>query len=279
MAESLIVMTVEPDAVELVADALLRAGASAVEERREDDGRVVLLSDARPSVIDEVSRMPGVVGAVEARAIIDDGLDGWRLYARPVRAGARFVIRPAWLKPVDDTHTGDVELVIDPGRAFGSGSHATTRLALAALEQLVADDSAVLDVGCGSGVLAIGAARLGARTVVAVDVDAAALAATEANVAVNAVADRVTVAEGPVSELSGAWSIVVANISSVVLRELAPHLIAHLVPAGHLIVTGMLCDQLDDVVAAFPTCRTVAVTVEDGWACALLRSRPQGGHQ
>jgi ribosomal protein L11 methyltransferase len=243
---------------ELAADALFAAGAHAVEERDNGDGTITLVADAVP-----------VGWAHEEVPVGDDGLDGWRPYARVERAGDHIVVRPPWVEPA--AGPGDIELVIDPGRAFGSGSHATTRLALAALERLVEEQSTVLDVGCGSGVLAVAAARLGARSVLAIDIDPAAITATRDNAAVNAVSDRVVVDERPLDAVERRASIVVANISAAVLRDLAGALGDHVVPGGRLVLTGVLDGQLDDVVAAFASHAVETITREDGWACVELR--------
>src|SRR5918995_3498951 len=109
-----------------------------------------------------------------------------RARAGQVEGGARLVGRPPWVRP-SPRASGRIELVIDPGRAFGSGAHPSTRLALAALERSLVDDARVLDAGCGSGVLAIAALRLGASRATGIDVDPAALDATRRNAAGNGV--------------------------------------------------------------------------------------------
>ena len=157
----------------------------------------------------------------------DDGyLDAWRTWAAPIRAGRGVVLHPAWIPMPDPPAAGDLVVVLDPGRAFGSGSHESTRLAVAAIEDLGVPGARVLDVGCGSGVLAVVAALLGAAEVVAVDVDPEAVAATEANAAANGVADRVRARSSPVAELDEPYDVVVANIGGRTLFDLAGDLVS-----------------------------------------------------
>jgi ribosomal protein L11 methylase PrmA len=153
---------------ELVADRLWSEGASAVGEERWDDG-IVLTAD--------LTKVPVGLEGRRHELVDDDGSwwDGWRPFARPVEVGP-FFVRPPWV--VADVPAGLVELQLDAGRAFGTGAHPSTRLALAALAERVSMGTSVLDVGCGSGALAVGSALLGAAPVVAFDIDPEAVAAT-----------------------------------------------------------------------------------------------------
>ena len=180
----LAVVRVEAAEAELAADALWCRGATAIEERNGPAGAVELVAEV--AALDSLDDLPWPVEVIE---VDDSWWDGWRPFARAVRAGAHLVVQPPWAPRLTARH-GDVVLLIDPGRAFGSGSHPSTLLALAALEPLVGPGSTVLDVGCGSGVLAVAAARLGAGRVVAIDIDPAAHAATLDNAARNGVAGR-----------------------------------------------------------------------------------------
>jgi ribosomal protein L11 methyltransferase len=247
-----VVLTVPINDVELAADALWQGGTSAVEERPgEVSGTVTLVADALPSSVQP--------GWTLDSAEVDDGLDAWRDHARAWQAGP-FTVRPPWV-PRDAA--GGIDLVIDPGRAFGSGSHPTTRLTLAALPGVVEPRSSVLDVGCGSGVLAVAAALLGAATVDATDIDPAALTATAANAAANGVSVRV-------GEPSGPYDVVVANILAVTLIELASLLSS----SGDVIVlSGMLAAQADAVAAAFADHAEISRTDEDGWVALVLHRR------
>lgn len=264
-ARTIVQLEVAAADVELAADALWQGDPSAVSEEALGDGRVRLAADpADPVVIDP--RWPVERIEVDSAAY----LDAWRAWARPVRAGRRTLLQPAWL-PTAEHAEDDVVLVLDPGRAFGSGSHPSTRLVLAVLEDVVADGQRLLDVGCGSGVLAVAACRLGAASAVAVDVDRTAVEATRANAAANGVAGQVTALAGSVAAVDGTFDVVVANIGVRVLVELAPDLVGHTVAGGLLVVAGLLTDQVDAVVAACGGCVEVERREEDGWAVAVLR--------
>jgi ribosomal protein L11 methyltransferase len=253
---------------ELAADALWRAGPSAVLEVDLPDGRVRLTADVTDPALVHRAWGPVVV------AVDDDAyLDAWRTWASPVRAGRRVVLHPAWVARPELAPEGDLVVVLDPGRAFGSGSHESTRLAVALLEDEVRAGDRGLDVGCGSGVLAVVACLLGAASVTAIDLEAAAVEATVANAAANGVADRVAVARAPVTEVPGRFDLVVANIGGTVLWDLAPELVARTAPAGRLVLSGVLEDRADALVAACTGCEETGRATEAGWAAvALVRS-------
>ena len=254
---------------ELAADALWRAGAVAIEERAAPTG-VVLVAGVAPG--DDIERLLGAVGGswpAEAVAVdLDGALDAWRSFARPVLVGDRLLVRPPWL-PVRP-HNAEVDVVIDPGRAFGSGAHASTRLALAALERLVRGGERVLDAGCGSGVLGIAALALGAADAVGVDHDPAAVVASRVNAARNAVGDRFAVSGGPLDDVVAAqapFDLVMANLLLPDVLALAPALRAALAAAGSLVVSGILVDQRTPVIGAAAPLGLVPVGEEiaDGW--------------
>jgi ribosomal protein L11 methyltransferase len=254
---------------ELAADALWQAGATAVAEEAAPGRRVRLTA--------EVADVAAVAAcwAVEALEVDDSLLDTWRAHAQPVRAGAHVVLQPSWLPP-GASGPGDVVVPLDPGRAFGSGSHPATRLAVAALEPRVRPGTKVLDVGCGSGVLAVVAARLGAEAVVAVDVDPEAVRATRANAALNDVGDLVQASTRPVAEIDGSFDLVLANIGLRVLGELAPALLARTAAAGACVLSGLLDDQAGAAVAPYLSggaFEEVDRLHEAGWAAPVLVRR------
>jgi len=206
-------------------------------------------------------------GMVET-IVHDEWLDAWREFAEVTFAGQRFVLRPLWLE--HRAEPNQVVVHLDPGRAFGSGSHPTTRLTLAHLERLLEGDETVLDVGCGSGVLAIGAARIGATRVDAIDIDPEALRVTSLNAKRNGVADIVEVSTGPIEKVAGPYDIVVANISASTIVELAPHLRRVLGPRGCLVVSGMLDTQLDFVIAGLAPLVELNRDRQDGWSAVVF---------
>ena len=181
------------------------------------------------------------------------------------RISDRFWIVPTW-HPVPAG--ADIVVRLDPGVAFGTGTHPTTQLCLAWLEAHLREGARVLDYGCGSGILAIAAARLGAGDVTGVDIDDQALAAARTNSAANAVVARYTAPDalGP-----GRFDIVVANILSIPLKLLAPALLARVAPGGALVLSGILQRQADEVLAAYAAAdRTVDLRRwrgSEGWVC------------
>jgi ribosomal protein L11 methyltransferase len=203
--------------------------------------------------------------------------DAWKRYFRVSRLTRQFVVVPSWehFAPGPD----DIAIDLDPGMAFGTGTHASTRLVLdeiQALADATAAPARVLDVGCGSGILAIAAVkRWPGATCVAVDVDPIAVAATADNAAINRVADRVAASTRGLGELGEAFPLVLANIQAHVLRALRDELIARTAPGGTLVLSGLLTPQAqplaDEFVAAGMQCRRVRASLEDReWSCAVL---------
>ncbi|GIW05334.1 MAG: ribosomal protein L11 methyltransferase [Dehalococcoidia bacterium] len=175
--------------------------------------------------------------------------EAWKQHFVAHRVGQRIVIRPSWREytPAPD----DVVIDLDPGMAFGTGLHPTTRLCLAALERVVRPGDEVLDLGTGSGILAIAAAKLGAERVLAIDTDPVAVDAATSNVAANGLADRVTVIEGTVEAAApAAFDVVAANISAKVLIAIAPELARVTRPGGRLLASGLLDDREIEVALA-----------------------------
>jgi ribosomal protein L11 methyltransferase len=260
---------------ELAGDALWTASPSAVLEEDLDAGRVLLTSDVDPGTIGTLP--PGAsLDVVELDP--DAGLDDWRAFARPIRVGRRLVLQPPWVH-AEPSGPDDVVVLLDPGRAFGSGSHASTQLVLAELERRVTGGEHVLDVGCGSGVLAVAALLLGAGHATAVDVAAEALEATARVAGANGVTDRLTVDDTPVEQLDLVADLVVANIGAATLVDLAAEVAARVAGGGSVVLSGLLADQADEVVAAYVThgLRERSRPGLEGWVAPVLSrslSRP-----
>ncbi|MBL7200308.1 MAG: 50S ribosomal protein L11 methyltransferase [Anaerolineae bacterium] len=179
----------------------------------------------------------------------NDWAQAWKAHYSVLRIGRRTVIVPQWQSyaPQD----GEVVIVLDPGMAFGTGTHPTTQLCLVALEERISPGMSVFDVGTGSGVLAIAAAKQGARAVRAVDVDEIAVATARDNVAVNGVADVVHVAAGSWEKASGQYDLIVINILAEVICSLLEQGLADaLKPGGTLIASGIIDDREAGVRAA-----------------------------
>lgn len=200
--------------------------------------------------------------------------DAWKKHFGLQRIGEAIVIRPSWVSY--KLKRGEVVIDIDPGMAFGTGQHPTTAMCLRALEELVESGASVLDLGCGSGILAIAAAKLGATQVLAIDIDPQAVAAARENVASNGVAEVVTVREGtlePGVEPPERFDIVVANISGLALERLAPAIGASLGEGGRLVASGFLEDAVDSLEDAFTAAGILPERViEDGiWRSIVAR--------
>ncbi len=175
----------------------------------------------------------------------------------------RLCIRPSWVET--DKHYPDT-LVLDPGLAFGSGRHATTALCLEWLATHSPDSQQVIDYGCGSGILALAAAKLGAGPVYAVDIDPQALLATETNARNNQLQDRIIVTAAAGADLSAA-DVLIANILLNPLMELAPDFAALLKTNGRLVLSGILAVQVEECLAAYaPWFNMVAPVFRDEWA-------------
>jgi ribosomal protein L11 methyltransferase len=179
----------------------------------------------------------------------EDWADAWKEHFHVERVGRRIVIRPTWrpYTPAPD----DVVIDLDPGMAFGTGQHPTTRMCLAALERVVRPGARVVDVGAGSGILAIAAAKLGAASVAALDVDAVAVEVARDNVRMNGVDGVVAVSQGslePGPDAMGPADVLVANINAATIIEMAPAL-ARLLPGGGVaVVSGIIAERGDQVV-------------------------------
>jgi ribosomal protein L11 methyltransferase len=193
------------------------------------------------------------IGELSTRLVHEaDWAEAWKAHFPVLRVGHRLVIRPTWRR--HRAAPDDIVLALDPGMAFGTGLHPTTRLCLAALERL-ADGGAVkgaraLDVGCGSGILAIAAAKLGAAEVIGVDTDPIAIEATDANARRNRVARRVLARRGSIPSGQGAFGVVLANLIASLLVELARPLRDELIPGGVLLASGIFVDREGEVRAA-----------------------------
>jgi ribosomal protein L11 methyltransferase len=199
-------------------------------------------------------RVRAAFGDAVSDPVPDDWPDRWRSFHRPVRIGALWV-GPPW-EPVPEDATA---VVVDPGRAFGTGAHATTRLSLELLQQL--DRGSLLDIGCGSGVIAIAAAKLGFDVVDALDVDPVATETAAENAARNAAELPIRTADALSTRLPKA-DIAVANISVEVIAELAPRL-----AVAAFIASGYLKTEQPEPASL----RHVARRTADGWAADLYR--------
>ena len=291
----------DPEAVEAVSEILGRVatGGTTVEPAFDlvDEGLGARIDPTRPAVVRgyvpadaadgaaaQVAEALGhlqafglrQIGELRTRIVEEaDWADAWKAYFPVMRVGRRLVIRPTWRDhtPAPD----DVVLALDPGMAFGTGLHPTTRLCLAALEPLADDgrlDGAhVLDVGCGSGILAIAALRLGASDALGVDTDPIAVEATADNAHRNGLGRRLVVRQGSLPSGEGPFDVVLANLVAGVLVPLAPLLRDELQPDGTLVASGIFADREAEVTDAFAAEGLVAGTrtSEGDWVALEVR--------
>jgi len=218
-----------------------------------------------------------------AEQIVGDAWrDEWKKHFEPFRICDAIVVTPPWCT-YDAAHDEQVA-VLEPGRAFGTGLHETTRLVAAILADRAAElrGARLLDVGCGSGILALVALLLGAEAVRAIDVDPDATAVTRENAERNGLADRVRADSAPVSAISERYVAVVANIEARTLVELAPTLAPRVAPDGLLVLSGILAPdiapgQLDDVREAYRALTVEEVRRDGEWVAVVLRSNAEPG--
>lgn len=261
-------MQVGQEQAELVTDELFALGASAVSEHPGEAGTVVLVADVDPAAV-------AAAGWTHRMVDQDPGwATSWHDSARAWRCGERLVVRPVWVEPQTPTPGGTaaatVEVVLDPGPAFGSGSHDSTRLCLELLEPLAPGAGRVLDVGCGTGVLGVAALLLGASALVAIDVDPHAIVATRRAALLNGVAERTNVQDRPLGAVPGTFDLVLANLLVPIIEELGPELVARLAPGGALVVGGLLEDQVDRAIVALSPLQVRSRVTSSAWVALIL---------
>lgn len=203
-----------------------------------------------------------------------DWAEAWKAHFKPLRVGRRLVIVPSW----EDyrSRPDDVILRLDPGMAFGTGTHASTALCLESLERLVRPGADVLDVGTGSGILAIASALLGARRVVAVDIDPVAVRVARENVAGNGVSAKVEVRQGEAAdEPGGSYDLVVANLTAAIHASVHADLARPLRSGGTLVASGIIAEEAGRMAEVFAgdglTCRERLEL--EGWIALILEAR------
>lgn len=181
-----------------------------------------------------------------------DWAEAWKVHYHPVRIGRRLLIRPLWVEV--EAQPDDLVIALDPGMAFGTGTHPTTQLCLEALDDLVQPGVQALDLGCGSGILAIAAAGLGAGHVLALDIDPIAVDATIRNAEANGVGDRITAQTGSLESLvtsARRFDLAVVNILARIIIQMCDEHLGDVVrPGGLAIFSGIIEEQADDVEAA-----------------------------
>lgn len=261
---------------ELAAASLWAEGATAVEVREDSEGTTLLAGYPTPAAARAVAeRLRGPLGARVEVVSDESWRDAWRQWVHPVPVGEQLLVVPAW-RPVP-IGSGRLQVAIDPGSCFGSGTHASTRLILAWLDAHPPAGSEVVDVGCGSGILGIAAARLGARTVTAVDIDPAAVTVTAANAARNGLAAVVRASTTPAAALPEAGAdLVLVNVTAGTHALIGPDCARAVRPGGSLLVAGLLPGQWQHVSSAYAGLAVESELALDGWEGAALIRPPAG---
>ncbi len=284
----------EAASAEPLCDALLEAGALSASIEDADAGtpdeqpqfgepgsvnspgwkhsRIVALLEAEADVaalLDEAAGAVGLAGIADytVEAVAEQNwVQLTQAQFDPIRVSQRLWIVPSWHESPDPAA---INLILDPGMAFGTGSHPTTRLCLEWLERQVEAGCSVLDYGCGSGILAIAAARLGAGRVAGVDIDSQAVEAARANAERNGVTALFADSAQPVA---GEYDIVVANILSNPLRVLAPAICAHVRSGGRLALSGILREQAAEIIGIYANWLPLEIAdVREDWVCLAGR--------
>ena len=216
-------------------------------------------------------------GSLRWRTIAEeDWAEAWKDYFQIEKVG-RVVVRPAWreYQPLPN----EVVVSLDPGAAFGTGQHPTTRMCLAVLQSLIEPGCRVLDVGTGSGILSIAALGLGAKECVAVDIEAQAVASARANAALNGLEEHIQVIEGSLQEAAegGPYDLVLANISAATIRALAPGLKAALTPGGVLVAGGIIEGREAECRLAIRRAGFIirSVMTEGEWRTLVAEAQPE----
>ncbi|MCO5217871.1 MAG: 50S ribosomal protein L11 methyltransferase [Thermomicrobiales bacterium] len=237
--------------------------------------------DFRPEIVEQLRQ--GLYYLGQLRGVSDlrvsnlqeqDWANAWKEHFQVHRIGERVVIRPPWreYEPQDD----DLVIVLDPGMAFGTGLHPSTRLSMLGTEEAVKPGDTVLDVGTGSGILAFAAAKLGASKVDTVDVETVAVKATADNAELNGMSDVVAVELGSVGPGEPFWGeqydVVIANIIARVLIELSEAIVAHTKPGGKIVLAGIIETREQDVIDAFTTAGATVINrrFAEDWVSLVL---------
>ena len=216
-------------------------------------------------------------GCINCREVQEeDWASSWKEYFHPVRVSEHIVIKPSWEEylPVED----DIIIELDPGMAFGTGTHHTTVMCIRALEDVIKPGYTVFDVGTGSGILAVAAAKLGANFVHAIDLDPVAVRVATENITFNKVTETVTITQGDLlTGVSGKADVIVANIIADIIIKMLPDVRTRLADTGVFIASGIISERLSDVTQALIENEFIIdkVIEEGGWVAIVANSVSQ----
>lgn len=263
--------------VDVVSGLLWELGALGIEER---DATTMNLAEGEAGVTLVASfeeegqakavarRLKGPFAARVEYVVGDAWADEWRRYFHPTRIGQRLLICPSWEN--EEPKGDEIRVTIDPGGAFGSGIHESTQLALAEVDRRVLGGEKVLDVGTGSGILAIASLLLGAQGVRAIDVEETSPAIAKENAQINGVASRLVASTTPLNRIRGRYDLVLANIQADILATMADTLRKRLERRGLLVLSGILAGQEPELLQAFDGMRVRMHTGKGEWVALVL---------
>jgi ribosomal protein L11 methyltransferase len=289
-------VTIPHQAQEALANFLMERGSSGilVEDGKEKEGfEIIKAYFPFPLMIgaQSISRYLEAIreffpeicpSGVEIRVVADrDWMTGWRAFFKASQPGRRIVVKPPWIRL---RSRGMIIIDIEPGMAFGTGTHSTTRLCLRALEKTITGGydlplrgggtpHSVLDVGMGSGILSIAAAKLGARRVLGIDVDQRAIDNARGNIRINKLGGRIRMRKATISQIGEQFDLVVANIDAKTIEEMRFSLMDRVAAGGTLILSGVLDGEVDLLRKLFTdgSFALMEVSQEDGWACVVFK--------
>jgi ribosomal protein L11 methyltransferase len=274
---------VAPEDVDEISALLFELGAEGVEERDEttlakntESGKVTLVGAfaTREDADAAIAELDAALSPRYEEVVGDAWRDAWKEHYKPYAIAEGLVVRPPW--EAYEAKPGEKVLELEPGRAFGTGLHETTRLVVQAVKKYAGEveGKLVIDVGCGSGILALAALVLGAERAIAVDNDPEAIDVTRENAARNGLTGRVEASTTDVAALSATAPLVLANIEAHVLIPMAPELMKRVEPGGLLFLSGVLAPQTASVEAAYVEHMDVLETPVLGeWTLIALRKK------
>lgn len=284
-----VIDTDDADALSAILVDAFALGGTQIQDQSKRTTVIAYLERANFETADEIetsihravdnSSLDASVTVVATEPFDDDNWEtAWKEFFEPLSLSPRVRVGPPWESfeaPSNDGSGETAKIVLDPGMAFGTGSHETTRLSASLMDEWLAarpNSPEILDVGCGSGILSIAAIKLGAREAVGIDVETAAIEAARQNAAANDVADATHFSTTDVARLVEDFELVVANMLSRLLAEIREDLLNAVQPGGTLILSGMTVDELDEFTSTFaPNDWTIAETRERGdWAALRL---------
>jgi ribosomal protein L11 methyltransferase len=216
---------------------------------------------------------------ISTKVIVNPGWEEkWKKYFKPVRISKNIIIKPTWER---HTPSGrDIVIDIDPGMAFGTGQHPSTSMCISAVEDIMLNNELpekwnAIDVGTGTGIIAICCAKLGAESVVAVDIDPKAVEIAGKNTTINGTEDKIKVINSDISACSGRFDMVVANLTSTTLINTYSHLISLAKPGGYIIASGIINQEAENVKRVFSTEETsfYGENSEEEWVCYVFKKR------